>query len=148
MLGTAVANGLYLSVLCAEDVPYIEDDAVLRWTAGTYLGTYLIDDYREACSRWVRGAIPDGYHRPLSSDIPTLVFSGGRDPVTSPRWGDEVVSHLANGRHIVFPEGGHGASGTPCGLRLIGEFLAGTAPRDLDLACTTEAESRTPFELP
>jgi pimeloyl-ACP methyl ester carboxylesterase len=148
VLGTAVANGLYLSVLCAEDVPYIRDDAVLRWTAGTYLGTYLIDDYREACSRWVRGAIPDGYHRPLSSDIPTLVFSGGRDPVTSPRWGDEVVSHLSNGRHIVFPEGGHGVSMTPCGLHLIGEFLAGTAPRDLDLACTTEAASRTPFELP
>jgi len=148
LLGTAVANGLYLSVLCAEDVPYISDDAVLRWTAGTYLGTYLVDDYRVACARWVRGTVPEGYHEPLSTTVPTLIFSGRRDPVTSPRWGDEVVAHLPNGRHIVFPEGGHGVSATPCGLRLISQFLSGTAPRDLDLACTSEPASRTPFELP
>jgi pimeloyl-ACP methyl ester carboxylesterase len=148
LLGGAVANGLYLSVLCTEDVPYIADDAVLRWTAGTYLGTYLVDDYREACNLWVRGTTPPDYHRPLSSNVPTLVFSGGRDPVTSPRWGEEVVRHLPNGRHILFPDGGHGATMTPCGLRLIGDFLAGTAPRDLDTACTVEPGSRTSFELP
>jgi pimeloyl-ACP methyl ester carboxylesterase len=147
-LGGAVADGLYLSVLCAEDVPYIKDDAVLRWTAGTYLGTYLIDDYREACSLWVRGAIPAGYHQPLSSDVPTLIFSGGRDPVTPPHWGNEVVKHLPNGRNIVFPAGGHGVSTTRCGFQLVGHFLAGTAPRDLDASCAAAPAARTPFELP
>ena len=147
-LGGAVADGLYLSVLCAEDVPYIRDDAVLRWTAGTFLGTYLIDDYRQACSLWVRGAIPAGYHKPLTSDVPTLIFSGGRDPVTSPRWGEEVVKHLPNGRNIVFPAGGHGTSTTPCGFRIVEQFLAGTAPRDLDTSCATAPSARIPFELP
>jgi pimeloyl-ACP methyl ester carboxylesterase len=146
-LGGAVADGLYLSVLCAEDVPYIEDGAVLRWTAGTYLGTYLIDDYREACSLWVRGAIPRDFHQPLSSDVPTLIFSGGRDPVTPPHWGNEVVKYLPNGRNIVFPAGGHGASTTRCGFQLIGQFLAGTAARDLDTSCATAPATRTPFEL-
>jgi pimeloyl-ACP methyl ester carboxylesterase len=148
LLDAAVANGLYLSVLCAEDVPYLPDDAVLRWTAGTYLGTYLVDEYRAACARWVRGTIPEGYHHPLRSEVPTLVFSGGRDPVTSPRWGNEVIKYLPNGRHIVFPGAGHGATMTACGLRLIGEFLGGTAAHDLDAACTGEPVSRVPFELP
>ncbi len=147
-LGDAVANGLYLSVLCAEDVPFIEEGDVFRWTAGTYLGPYLVDDYREACTRWARGAIAAGYHEPIRTKVPTLVFSGGRDPVTSPRWGDRVVEHLVNGRHIVFPDGGHGVTGTPCGIRLIEAFLGGAHPHELDLACTTEAESRVEFEIP
>jgi pimeloyl-ACP methyl ester carboxylesterase len=147
-LGDAVADGMYLSVLCAEDVPFIEDDAVLRWTAGTYLGTYLIDDYREACRLWVRGAIPRDFHQPLSSDVPTLIFSGGRDPVTPPHWGNDVVKHLPNGRNVVFPAGGHGVSTTRCGIQLVERFLAGTAPRDLDISCATAPAARTPFELP
>jgi pimeloyl-ACP methyl ester carboxylesterase len=147
-LGEDVADGLYLSVLCAEDVPYIEDDAVLRWTAGTYLGTYLIDDYRAACRLWVRGAIPPGFHQPLSSDVPTLILSGGRDPVTPPHWGNEVVKHLPKGRNVVFPAGGHGVSTTRCGFRLVEQFLAGTAPRNLDISCATAPAARTPFELP
>jgi pimeloyl-ACP methyl ester carboxylesterase len=147
-LGDAVANGLYLSVLCAEDVPYMDDGAVYRWTAGTYLGTYLVDDYRDACARWTRGEVPPDFHRPVGSEVPTLVFSGGRDPVTSPRWGERVVEHLANGRHIVFPDGGHGVTGTACGIRLIEAFLGGVRPRDLDGGCATEPESRVRFELP
>ena len=147
-LGEAVADGLYLSVLCAEDVPYIRDDAVLRWTAGTFLGDYLVDDYREACRLWVRGAVPAGYHRPLVSDVPTLVFSGGRDPVTPPRWGEEVVSHLSHARHVVFPDGGHGASTTRCGFRIVGQFLDGTAPADLDVSCASAPAARVPFDVP
>lgn len=144
-LGDGLANGMYLSVVCAEDVPFISDDAALRWSAGTFLGTYLIEEYRRACSLWKRGEIPADYHQVVRSDAPVLILSGGRDPSTPPRWGEKTVGGLPNGRHIVFPAGGHGVGGTPCGMGIIRSFLAGTQPAQLDAACASSEAERTPF---
>lgn len=144
-LGDDLANGMYLSVVCAEDVPFITDDAALRWSAGTFLGTYLVEDYRRACSLWERGEIPVDYHEIVRSDAPVLILSGGRDPSTPPRWGEKAAGGLPNGRHIVFPAGGHGVGDTPCGMGIIRSFLAGTHPAKLDAACASSEAERTPF---
>lgn len=37
-----LALGLYLSVVCTEDVPFIDADAARRWSAGNFLGDYLL----------------------------------------------------------------------------------------------------------
>jgi pimeloyl-ACP methyl ester carboxylesterase len=144
-LGDHLANGMYLSVVCAEDVPFITDDAALRWTAGTFLGSYLIADYRRACSLWVRGEIPPDYHHTVQSDVPVLLLSGGRDPSTPPRWADRAVAGLANGRHVVFPAGGHGVGNTPCGMAIIRDFLSGAEPPVIDASCAASDEERRPF---
>ena len=144
-LGNDVANGMYLSVVCSEDVPFITDDAALRWTAGTYLGNYLVEDYRRACSLWARGEIPADYHAVVRSDVPVLILSGGRDPSTPPRWGDRAARGLPNGRHIVFPAGGHGVGDTPCGTGIIREFLSGSHPKQIDASCASGEAERTPF---
>lgn len=143
--GDALANGMYLSVVCSEDVPYITDDLAVRWTVGTFLGEYLIHDYRRACALWDRGEIPADYHEPVESDVPVLVLSGARDPSTPPRWGERAVRGFPNGRHVVFPFGGHGAGDTPCGAKLIRSFLSGTAPSDLDISCVDDDVQHTAF---
>jgi pimeloyl-ACP methyl ester carboxylesterase len=145
-LGDDLANGMYLSVVCAEDVPFITGDAALRWTAGTFLGTYLVEEYRRACSLWARGEIPADYHAIVRSDAPVLILSGGRDPSTPPRWGEKAAGGLPNGRHVVFPAGGHGVGDTPCGGGIIRSFLAGTHPKRIDAACASSEAERTPFE--
>jgi pimeloyl-ACP methyl ester carboxylesterase len=144
-LGDDLANGMYLSVVCAEDVPFITGDAALRWTAATFLGTYLVEEYRRACSLWERGEIPADYHAIVRSDVPVLILSGGRDPSTPPRWGDKAAGGLPNGRHIVFPAGGHGVGDTPCGTGIIREFLAGSHPKQIDASCASGEAERTPF---
>ena len=61
---------------------------------------------------WPQGKIPDGYHEPVTSNIPVLIFSGNMDPVTPPERGEEVASHLPNSRHVIIPqEAGHGVDG-------------------------------------
>lgn len=146
-LGDALANGMYLSVICAEDVPFITDDEAERWSAGTFLGEYLIHEYRQACALWDRGEIPDDYHEPVRSDRPVLIISGGRDPSTPPRWGEAAVRGLPNGRHIIFPYEGHGVGDTPCGATLIRRFLDGAHPDQLDPSCALDEESRIPFKI-
>ena len=49
------ATGLHFSVLCAEDVAFIGDPEIAGATAGTFLGRYVIDEYRRACALWPKG---------------------------------------------------------------------------------------------
>jgi pimeloyl-ACP methyl ester carboxylesterase len=147
-LGQALAGGLYLSITCAEGVESYTPDEVLRWTAGTFLGTYLVQDYQAACALWPHAAVPAAYYRPLDSDIPTLLFSGGRDPTTPAEFAEGVARHLSQSKHIVFPQGGHGNSGTDCGLAIVKAFLKTKSVKALDTSCANGGSSRVPFFVP
>lgn len=104
------ADGLHLAVLCSEDTDWINDEEVPGAVAGSFLGRYLIDEYRGACSGWPRAAVDRTFHAPLRAPIPTLLVSGYFDPVTPPETGERVARHLPIHRHIVDSAAHHGAS--------------------------------------
>ncbi len=58
--------------------------------------------------RRTRDLVFVGYFEAVRSDVPTLLLSGALDPVTPPRWGEEVLRGLGNARHVVAPGAGHG----------------------------------------
>ena len=64
---------------------------------------------------------------PWKSDIPTLLFSGERDPVTPPEYGVRVSKNLSRSRHIVVRGGGH-SEPSVCKTQVVASFLAD--PRD------------------
>jgi pimeloyl-ACP methyl ester carboxylesterase len=69
---------------------------------------------------------------------PALLFSGDQDPVTPPSRAEEVAALLANGRHVVVANNGHGyGSLGECGQRLIAEFIDAGSPAHLDVSCAT-----------
>ena len=78
---------------------------------------------------WPQGQVDSSYYEPVVSDVPALVLSGDLDPVTPPGWGDAVVKHLSNARHITVPATGHGVIGTACGQKLIQDFLDSASVR-------------------
>ncbi|HEX7012547.1 MAG TPA: alpha/beta hydrolase [Steroidobacteraceae bacterium] len=141
-----IPTGLYLSVMCAEEVPPLSADEIVRWTAGTFLGVYLINEYQRACAQWSRASIPPRFHGPLRSSIPTLVFSGGRDPATPAGGAGGVLRHLTRSRHVVFPKVGHGVSYTACAISLISSFLADPSFEQLDRGCVNDVSNSTPFQ--
>ncbi len=104
------ADGLHLAAVCSEEVVWIKDADVGPATAGSFIGTYLIDQYREACRGWPRARVDSTFHRPLTAPIPTLLVSGLFDPVTPPRIAERVARHLPVARHIVDSAGHHGSS--------------------------------------
>jgi pimeloyl-ACP methyl ester carboxylesterase len=133
-----IADGMYLCVTCAEDVPFIDQNEVAKANAGNPFGNYRVEQQTRACSMWPQGKIPDGYHEPVSSDIPVLIFSGYMDPVTPPERGEEVASHLPNSKHVIIPHGAHGIEGltnVECLDKLMLEFLSKGNARDLDTTC-------------
>jgi pimeloyl-ACP methyl ester carboxylesterase len=95
---------------------------------------------------WPRGTVDASYYEPVVSDVPTLVLSGELDPVTPPGWGESVVKHLRNAQHITMPATGHGVIGTPCGARLIRDFVQRGSTEGLDTGCVGTVR-RPPFFL-
>ena len=148
MMGEGVAQnmsyGMHLSVVCAEDYPRITPADIERETAGTLFEAYLIDARMKACEIWPKGEVAPSYYEAVKSDVPVLVLSGDLDPVTPPTWGENVLPHLSNARHVVVPGTGHGALSTGCGARLVRQFLERGSAQDLDLGCT-QAMRRPPF---
>jgi pimeloyl-ACP methyl ester carboxylesterase len=142
------ATGMYLSVTCAEDLPFAkrgkEADA-----ENTFLGSYRLRQQLEACGEWPRGKVPNDYSKLVSSNVPVLILSGQRDPVTPPEYGDRVARHLPNSLHVVVPSGGHGfggLAGLDCISRLTDQFIENASTKTLDTACV-KAIKRKGFEL-
>jgi len=105
------STGLHLSVVCTEDVPFIREDEIDAATAGTFLGRYLVDEYRRACAQWPPTRIPADVMAPRRSAVPTLLISGSFDPVTPPAFAERVAATLSVSRRIVAPRGAHGSVG-------------------------------------
>lgn len=133
-----LAFGMNLSVTCAEDVPFIQPEAVEPAIAGTYLRGYRVLQQIAACREWPRGEVPEGYHQPIVSEVPTLLVSGPLDPVTPPRWAEEAAPHLSRGLHLVIPDGHHGPGGLSnyeCYDRVAADFVERGSAEGLDTSC-------------
>jgi pimeloyl-ACP methyl ester carboxylesterase len=98
-------EGLMLSVICAEDAPRLSpadsrDDKTL-------LGAPVVMDILAACSAWPRGSVTADFAKPFASSIPTLLISGGRDPVTPHELADSTAGALSQSEHYLDPTKGH-----------------------------------------
>jgi pimeloyl-ACP methyl ester carboxylesterase len=131
-------TGMYLSVTCAEDLPFIKPGEGERMGANTFLGDYRLVQQREACALWPRGEVEHDYADPVRSDVPVLIVTGEWDPVTPPSNGDAVAKTLTHSLHIVVPHGAHGLGGLEnidCILRLTAEFVEHGTTKGLDTTC-------------
>ncbi|HEX5889853.1 MAG TPA: alpha/beta fold hydrolase [Pyrinomonadaceae bacterium] len=133
------SNGMYLSVTCAEDLPFVKAEEAKKIGANTFLGSYRYDQQSAACELWPRAMIDKKYAEPVRSDKPVLVMTGEWDPVTPPSQGDAVAKTLPNSVHIVVNDGAHGLGGLQgidCLDRLMTQFVERGSVKDLDTSCT------------
>jgi pimeloyl-ACP methyl ester carboxylesterase len=75
--------GLFFSITCSEDVPFIREDDVAAQTQGTFLGDYRLRQQQSACRHWSKASLPKGYREPLRSSVPTVFASGDTDGGTA-----------------------------------------------------------------
>jgi pimeloyl-ACP methyl ester carboxylesterase len=140
LVGEQIAQGMELSVTCSEDArrlqPRPEDSETLM---GVAFGTAI----KAQCEVWPRGRVPADFHEPVLRDAPVLLLSGEFDPVTPPRYGEQVVKSLPNGRHLVLRGQGHNVMTAGCAPRLMAQFVARAEALDLDARCLDQL-IRTP----
>ncbi len=132
----SIAAGMHHSVVCTEDLPFVDADEVDRKRlAATYLGTTQLDALQDLCAFWPRGVLDADLRTPLHSDVPTLLLSGADDPVTPPSNAERAMQGLARVRHLILPGQGHGQITAPCMDRVVAAFIRDLDPAGLDARC-------------
>ena len=135
--------GGYLSVQCREEVPFTtpEELALAERLETVWdrinlppglLGANLIT----ICDAWDVFGIADPLeNEPVIWDQPTLILSGGFDPITPPIWAEAVAARLPNAAVAFSPDRGHDADEGSCAIGLMVEFIA-SADAGLDTSCS------------
>lgn len=139
--------GLYLSVTCAEDIPFLDEAAVTATSRGTRLGDYRARQQIEACSAWPRGDAPAPEATTLA--VPALIQIGAYDPATPLEAAKRAAALLPNGRLVVVPHGAHAFAGLDvedCLARITTAFISAGSAATVDDSCVAHAR-RPPFVL-
>jgi len=134
-----IAYGMHFAVVCSEDAP--------RWTqskiteaqlAQTYIGATFMSGMRSICSDWPRGEVDGDFGMPLQSSVPTLLLSGGNDPVTPARYAQQAARGLSNSKQLVLKGQGHGQIAVGCMPQVVTRFVASASVKELDVKCLDE----------
>lgn len=122
LLGGVISVGLHIASYCAEDIPRLAAVDIAAATQDTFIGSYLVDEYRGACAAFPVPPVALDWYREFKSQVPTLLLSGYYDPSTPDLSAELVRRSLPNSRHIVVRNSGHGA-GFSCARAVVEEFL-------------------------
>jgi pimeloyl-ACP methyl ester carboxylesterase len=137
-LQQGLALGLLFSVSCAEDLPFIDPKEIPTATRGTFYGDERVRDQLAVCGIWPHAPLPAGWGALIHSDVPVLLFSGERDPVTPPPDAALVAKGFPHGLLVTIPHGTHAGAGD-CQERLIADFIDRGSTQGLDLSCIKAA---------
>lgn len=136
-----VAGGMYWSVECNEEVPFIDETSQAEGLTGdprydrlrppSYSG--FLDT---VCGAFDSGVAPAEEDELTTSDLPALVLAGTYDPITPPAGGASLLAGLPNGFFVEYPHTGHGAIAETCAQQMVVAFLAepSQAPADTCIA--------------
>jgi pimeloyl-ACP methyl ester carboxylesterase len=131
-LSELMGSGMQYSVICAEDADLL---VAQPRDADTILGTHMVDALKAVCAVWPKGSRPADFHRPLQTDKPVLLLAGQYDPVTPPRYAEEVAQGLPNARVLVLNGQAHSVMTAGCTPQLIQHFVEQLDPKTLDASC-------------
>jgi pimeloyl-ACP methyl ester carboxylesterase len=141
-IDAGIARGMQLSVLCAEDVPFLKESEIEPAMGGTFYGGNRARAYLKACEQWPRGDMPAKFREPIKSDLAVLMLSGELDPVTPPDLATPLLRWMPNGRQVLMHNSTHYTY--ECGEKLARDFIEMGTAKGLDTSCV-EAIKRLPF---
>lgn len=134
-------RGYYLSLTCSEDLPLIREGEIPAAIEGTFLGDFRIRAQQAACALWPVPPVGREFLEPVTSDVPVLLISGERDPVTPPGNAERAARTLKNSVHVVVPDAGHnynGLEGAECIDDLIVRFVEAGTSKGFDTSCIAQ----------
>ncbi|HWQ84980.1 MAG TPA: alpha/beta hydrolase, partial [Anaerolineales bacterium] len=145
-LSQSISMGMNLSVLCAEDFPFIDAAAAELASQNTYLGNLQYEELAALCAIWPQGETPAGFKDRVSADAPVLLLSGEADPVTPPENAEQVAATLPNSLVLTAAGQGHNVIFRGCMPQIAYDFIQSGSLRGLDTDCVSQIKP-SPFFL-
>lgn len=106
-LGKDLSLGLFFSITCSEDMPFVREQDVAPQTQGTFLGDYRLRQQQAACEQWPKSTLPKDYRKPVRSSVPTLFVTGDMDGGTPLSFTNRVAGGFSNHATVVAHGQGH-----------------------------------------
>jgi pimeloyl-ACP methyl ester carboxylesterase len=138
--------GLFFSITCNEDIPFILEDDVAAETQGTFLGAYRVRQQQAACKLWPKASLPEGYREPLRSSVPTVFASGDTDGATPLWFTEHTAPGFSHRVEVVLSGQGH-TEWNDCIAQIYQEFIV-SGSVDGGKTSTCPPVPRPPFKTP
>jgi pimeloyl-ACP methyl ester carboxylesterase len=106
----SMSYGMYYSVVCSEEANFTPAEHDLSGVRPIIaeIEQRTPQSLLDICQHWNVKPLDPQADQPVESDIPTLLLSGGFDPITPPEYAASVASTLTKSYSFTFPTGGHG----------------------------------------
>lgn len=136
--------GLFLSVTCTENIPFIDVQKERSEAKNTLIGTYRIDQQVAACKTWPVRPIAPEFHTVVATRVPVLLLVGEFDPATPARMAHEIIGKMPHGRLVIVPNRGHSMSESidkewnGCLKKSTVAFLRSDGASDIDFRCVND----------
>lgn len=131
-LNEMLAQGMEMSVMCNEDYPELDLEAD---NSNTLLGNVFMQVTDVRCKVWPRTSVPDNFHQPVISDVPVLLMSGARDPVTPPEYAALTAKSFSNSLNLVARGQAHSVMKNVCLKEITTAFIESGSVDGPDTSC-------------
>lgn len=107
-------EGALFSILCHDEVPFVEASRLASMAEGDpgFQDAYVANPYLDVCEAWEVGEATSVAHRPVSSDIPMLIYVGGYDAYGPLPVAEQAVASLSRSFLVDVPYQGHNVLGS------------------------------------
>jgi pimeloyl-ACP methyl ester carboxylesterase len=143
---THFSAGVYLSVLCRDESPFMDPSALRRATRrvpglAVALGA---NPYPAACPTWKVPPAAPTVHAPVGASVPVLTVSGRFDPFSPPRLTNELGRSLVNFFPIDVPGLTHNPlEGSGCQIEIRDAWLERPSSPPTGTGCLRRAPTPT-----
>jgi len=128
----AADEATYMAVQCHDRAPFTSGPPA---DLSEFASVIAAPPTSELCGPWSVGSAPPEVGRPVESDIPTLLLSGGLDPITPAVYARGVAKGLSRATVVEQDGRGHGIwFGNGCIAEIVRSFVSDPG-RQLDTSC-------------
>jgi pimeloyl-ACP methyl ester carboxylesterase/DNA-binding beta-propeller fold protein YncE len=133
-----LSHGTYLSSLCHDEVPFIDEGTLEGVAAGRpwYVDAYVRHPYQAICERWDVGTAAEDPHELPTAETPILMVIGRFDPYSPGGLVRRAVSGLPAAWVVSAPNRSHNALSTDCTIGIRDAFM--DAPGAPDRSCLAD----------
>jgi len=107
-------EGALFSILCHDQVPFVEASRLTGMSGGDpgFHDAYVASPYLDVCEAWDTGEATSVAHRPVSSDIPMLIYVGAYDAYGPLPVAEQAVASFSGSFLVDVPYQGHNVLGS------------------------------------